>query len=89
MQNLSQIIEQYKADTESVNNTWSVANDERLKAFRTIRLGVLQVIDGIKTKTFATDFKGSSLEFRIALQSANSVQTIPSWEKLLNRLKII
>jgi type II restriction enzyme len=63
MQNLSQIIEQYKSDTESVYNTWFVANDERLKAFRTIRRGVLQVIDDIKTKTFPNDFKGSSLEF--------------------------
>ncbi len=63
MQNLSQIIEQYKADTESVYNTWFVANDERLKAFRTIRRGVLQVIDDIKKRTFPNDFKGSSLEF--------------------------
>lgn len=62
MQNLIQIIQQYKADSESVYNTWFINNDERLKAFRTIRRGVLQVIDDIKNKTFPNDFKGSSLE---------------------------
>ncbi|SEG04977.1 type II restriction enzyme [Halpernia humi] len=63
MNNLSQIIHQYKADSESVYNTWFIENDERLKAFRTIRRGVLQVIEDIKNKTFPNDFKGSSLEF--------------------------
>lgn len=63
MTNFSQIIQQYKADTQSVYNTWFVNNDQRLKAFRTIRRGILQVIDDIKNKTFPNDFKGSSLEF--------------------------
>ena len=63
MNNLTQIIQQYKTDTESVYTTWFVDNDQRLKAFRTIRRGVLQVIDDIKNKTFPNDFKGSSLEF--------------------------
>ncbi|WP_339757176.1 hypothetical protein [uncultured Winogradskyella sp.] len=63
MSNLTQIIHQYKTDTESVYNTWFVDNDQRLKAFRTIRRGVLQVIDDIKNKTFPNDFKESSLEF--------------------------
>ncbi len=63
MQNLTQIIQQYKSDSESVYNTWFVDNDQRLKAFRTIRRGVLQVIDDIKSKTFPNDFKASSLEF--------------------------
>lgn len=62
MQNISQIIGQYKSDTESVYNTWFVDNDQRLKAFRTIRRGVLQVVEHIKNKTFPNDFKGSSLE---------------------------
>lgn len=30
MNNLTQIIQQYKADTESVYNTWFVDNDEYL-----------------------------------------------------------
>lgn len=61
--NLSEIINQYKNDKESVYNTWFVNNDERLKAFRSIRRGVIQVIDNIKQKNFGNDFKGSSLEF--------------------------
>ncbi|MDI1234294.1 MAG: hypothetical protein PSX81_08435 [bacterium] len=63
METLNQIITQYKTDSESVYNTWFMNNDSRLKAFRTIRRGVLQVIEDIKNKTFPNDFKGSSLEF--------------------------
>ena len=47
MNNLQQIIQQYKTDNESVYNSWFVDNDQRLKAFRTIRRGVLQVIEDI------------------------------------------
>ncbi|WP_281228933.1 hypothetical protein [Flavobacterium aquiphilum] len=63
MDNFTQIIKQYKNDKESVYNTWFVDNDQRLKAFRTIRRGVLQVIEDIKNKNFPNDFKDSSLEF--------------------------
>lgn len=63
MKNLTPIILQYKSDSESVYNTWFVNNEARLKAFRTIRRGVLQVIEDIKTKKFPNDFKESSLEF--------------------------
>lgn len=61
--NLSRIIQQYKDDKQSVFNTWFINNEERLKAFRSIRRGVMQVIDDIKNKKFPNDFKGSSLEF--------------------------
>ena len=61
--NLSQIIQQYKADKQSVYNTWFINNEERLKAFRSIRRGVMQVVNDIKCKRFPNDFKGSSLEF--------------------------
>ena len=61
--NLDKIIGQYKTDGESVYNTWFINNEERLKAFRSIRRGVIQVIDDIKQKKFGNDFKGSSLEF--------------------------
>lgn len=61
--NLFQIIQQYKTDKESVYNTWFINNEERLKAFRSIRRGVMQVVDDIKCKRFPNDFKGSSLEF--------------------------
>ena len=63
MTNLTQIIQQYKSDTQSVYNTWFVDNDQRLKAFRTIRRGCVAGYWDIKNKTFPNDFKGSSLEF--------------------------
>lgn len=61
--NLSNIINQYKTDNQSVYHTWFINNDERLKAFRSIRRGVMQVVDDIKKNKFPNDFKGSSLEF--------------------------
>ena len=48
--NLSQIILQYKEDKQSVFNTWFINNEERLKAFRSIRSGVMQVIEILRTK---------------------------------------
>jgi type II restriction enzyme len=61
--NLDNIINQYKSDSSSVYNTWFINNEDRLKAFRSIRRGVMQVIEDIKTGKFGNDFKGSSLEF--------------------------
>lgn len=61
--NFQAIIQQYKADKESVYNSWFINNEDRLKAFRSIRRGVMQVIEDIKTHRFPNDFKGSSLEF--------------------------
>src|ERR1035437_6076265 len=61
--NLDNIINQYKSDKESVYNSWFINNEDRLKAFRSIRRGVMQVVDDIKDKKFGNDFKGSSLEF--------------------------
>jgi len=61
--NLRSVINQYKCDNESVYNTWLVNNDERLKAFRSIRKGVQQVVEDIRSGIFPNDFKGSSLEF--------------------------
>jgi type II restriction enzyme len=60
---LEGIIQRYKDDNESVYNTWFVNNEDRLKAFRSIRRGVQQVIKDIKEKKMGADFKGSSLEF--------------------------
>lgn len=60
---LSPVIHQYKTDPQSVYNTWFINNEERLKAFRSIRRGVMQVVDDIKNRKFPNDFKGSSLEF--------------------------
>ncbi len=55
MSNFPQIIHQYKTDTESVYNIWFVDDDQKLKAFRTIRRCVFQVIEDIKSKTFPSD----------------------------------
>lgn len=63
MHHLQSLIHQYKTDPESVFNTWFVNNDERLKAFRSIRRGVSQVVADIREGRFPNDFKGSSLEF--------------------------
>jgi type II restriction enzyme len=61
-QELREIIKKYKADPSSVYNTWFIGSEDRLKAFRAIRRGVLQVIEDIKSEKFGNDFKGSSLE---------------------------
>jgi type II restriction enzyme len=59
---LSKTIVQYKQDPESVYHTWFFNNEDRLKAFRTIKRGLVDVIYRIEQRTFGTDFKGSSLE---------------------------
>lgn len=56
------LIRDYQSDPESVYQTWFINNDERLKAFRTIRNGILQVIEEIEQHQFGNDFKDSSLE---------------------------
>jgi type II restriction enzyme len=59
---VEQILKEYKNDKESVYHTWFLNNDDRLKAFRTIRKGLEKVITEIENETFGSDFKGSSLE---------------------------
>ena len=58
MTDLLNIVRKYKQDSESVYNTWFINNEDRLKAFRSIRRGVLNVIQDIKTGSFGNDFKG-------------------------------
>ncbi|WP_245842401.1 hypothetical protein [Parageobacillus galactosidasius] len=60
--NFERMIQEYRGDMESVYQTWFIDNDQRLKAFRTIRNGVIEVIKDIDNNTFGNDFKGSSLE---------------------------
>lgn len=60
---LRDLLNQYISDEECVFNTWFINNDERLKAFRSIRRGVKEVIEDIKTGRFGNDYKNSSLEF--------------------------
>jgi len=59
---LTELIDRYKSDPESVYNTWFVSSEERMKAFRAIRRGVRDTVDSITAGTFGTDFKGSPLE---------------------------
>jgi type II restriction enzyme len=61
--NLKELVQRYKADPESVYNTWFIDNETRMKAFRSIRRGVIEVIEAVKAGTFPNDFKGSPLEF--------------------------
>lgn len=61
--NLKEGIERFKSDSESVYNTWFIYNETRMKSFRSIKRGVVDVIDSIKNGTFGNDFKGSPLEF--------------------------
>ena len=53
----------YRDDAESVYNTWFINSGERLKAFRSIRSGVVQVAADIRNSQFGNDFRGTALEF--------------------------
>ncbi|WP_028983200.1 hypothetical protein [Sporolactobacillus terrae] len=59
---LDKLIGAYIHDSESVYHTWFMNNEDRLKAFRTIKKGLKKVISDIENETFGNDFKGSSLE---------------------------
>ena len=59
---LIELINRYKSDPESVYNTWFISGEERMKAFRSIRRGVRDVVDAIAAGRFGNDFKGSPLE---------------------------
>lgn len=61
--NLKNLAAHYKADRGSVYNTWFIESDARMKAFRSIRRGVGDVVASIKAGSFGNDFKGSPLEF--------------------------
>lgn len=60
---MEKIINLYKVNPDLVYKTWFIENEERLKAFRSIRRGVFQVIKDIQEHKFPNDFKQSSLEF--------------------------
>lgn len=59
---LQDVVARYKSDPESVYNTWFVNSPERLKAFRSIRRGVIDVVEAIRNGRFGNDFKASPLE---------------------------
>jgi type II restriction enzyme len=54
-------LDRYRTDPESVYHTWFLS-DDRLKAFRTIRRGVIEVVTDIQNGRFPNDYRGSSLE---------------------------
>lgn len=56
------LISRYKEDRESVYNTWFVDSPARLKAFRSIRRGVMEIVEAVRNGAFGNDFKGSPLE---------------------------
>ncbi len=60
--NLAGLVSRYRSDPESVYNTWFVDSPARLKAFRSIRRGVMDVVDAVRSGEFGNDFKGSPLE---------------------------
>jgi len=60
---MNELITKYKNNPDFVYQTWFVNNDDRLKAFRSIKKGVTQVIEDIKNGNFPNNIKGSSLEF--------------------------
>ena len=62
IETLREVTVRYKADLESVYNIWFIDNETRLKAFRSIRRGVSEVVRAIQAGTFGNDFKGSPLE---------------------------
>ena len=59
---LSSLIARYRQDDESVYHTWFLNDANRLKAFRSIRRGVQEVIRAIRSGGFGNDYKGSPLE---------------------------
>lgn len=63
LDSFTRLIEDYKQHPNLVYQSWFLHNEDRLKAFRSIRRGVLQIISDIKDGSFPNDFKGSSLEF--------------------------
>lgn len=61
-EDVGEVVAKYKADPESVYNTWFVESPARLKAFRAIRRGVNEIVSSIRDESFGNDFKGSPLE---------------------------
>ena len=63
---LNAVIDRYKADPESVYNTWFIGGEQRMKAFRSIRRGVKETVEAIAAGTFGNNFKASPLEVVLA-----------------------
>lgn len=59
---LAELFDRHHADADSVYNTWFVGEEERLRAFRSIRRGVRDTVGNIVAGIFGNDFKGSPPE---------------------------
>ncbi|MBX9578816.1 MAG: hypothetical protein K2X87_00775 [Gemmataceae bacterium] len=62
MSDLAALAARYRQDPESVYHTWFLHDGNRLKAFRSIRRGVQEVVRAVRAGTFGNDYKGSPLE---------------------------
>ncbi len=62
MSDLDALTDRYRRDPESVYHTWFLQDGNRLKAFRSIRRGVEEVVRTVRAGTFGNDYKGSPLE---------------------------
>lgn len=58
---IRQLIERWRADADATYQSWFLW-DERIKNFRSIRRGILQVVAEIDAGTFGVAYRGSSLE---------------------------
>jgi len=58
---LQPLLQQWREDPEGTYRTWFLW-EQRLKNFRAIRRGIVQVVAEIKDGSFGTAYKGSSLE---------------------------
>lgn len=58
---LRPLLDQWRADPEGTYRTWFLW-EQRLKNFRAIRRGIVQVVAEIKNGSFGNTYKGSSLE---------------------------
>ncbi|MBY0406717.1 MAG: type II restriction endonuclease [Rickettsiales bacterium] len=56
-----QLIKRWRDDASGTYCSWFLW-EERIKNFRSIRRGIMQVVDEIKTDTFGNTYRGSSLE---------------------------
>lgn len=61
--NLVKIVKHYKENQQSTYNTWFISNEVRIKAFPSIKNGVLELIQSTRSHSFGNSFKGSPLEF--------------------------
>lgn len=58
---LSLLLDRWRADPAATYHTWFLW-EERLKNFRSIRRGLAEVVEEIRSGTFGNAYKGSSLE---------------------------